>query len=216
MSNTKFVNIARMCEEKKFIQILNESYEKYFKYGPRSSKKVDHFHQKIVEILETKFNVNDGYKIKLEYNIKSFNSSGKKKCDIVILKNEKPYIIIPVKLVMTNYKQNKNNSWENLTGELSHLKWHNPDIFIVPINIFMNKTPYLKSDKKIKHFENITMNDIENYDELIKRDLCYDLINHIVETDHTKKEEETFDEMRPIKKFKTEYKSIDVIFKDLL
>ena len=47
--NTKFLNVARLIEEKKFIQILNETYDKYFKHGPRSSKKVDYFHQKIVE-----------------------------------------------------------------------------------------------------------------------------------------------------------------------
>lgn len=64
------------------------------------------------------------------------NSSGYKKCDIVILKNNKPYIIFPVKIIKSNYKQNKNNSWENLTGEIMQLLWANPNIKIIPINIF--------------------------------------------------------------------------------
>jgi len=41
---------------------------------------------------------------------------------------------------MSNYKQNKNNGWENLTGELVHIKWSSPDVHIIPINIYMNKT----------------------------------------------------------------------------
>jgi hypothetical protein len=80
---------------------------------------------------------------------------------------------------MTNYKQKKNNMWENLTGELSHIKWCNKNIKIIPINIFMNKTPYLKTDKKIKKFEQITKKDIDIYNILIEKELCYDIINYI-------------------------------------
>ena len=54
---------------------------------------------------------------------------------------------------MTNYKQNKNNSWENLTGELSQLKWANPDLHLIPINIIFNQTPYLKSGGIIGKFD---------------------------------------------------------------
>jgi hypothetical protein len=117
-------------EEKYILQIINEVYYLYLKYGARSSKKVDYFHKKIVFLLEKYFKNCDGYSIETEYNVKSYNSSGKKRCDIVILKNNKPYVIFPTKMVMTNYKQNKNNSWENLTGELSHIKWYNKNIYI--------------------------------------------------------------------------------------
>ena len=104
---------------------------------------------------------------------------------------------------MTNYKQNKNNFWENLTGELCHIKWCNNDIKIIPITIFMNKTPYLKSNKCIKRFETIDERDIENYKELINHNICYDVINYIVEVDHIKKENEYFDAIGPVKKFTT-------------
>jgi hypothetical protein len=204
-------------EEEHFIQIINETYQKYFKHGPRSNKKVDYFHSEIQKLLREKyFHKDNGYNIELEYSVQSFNSSGKKDCDIVILKDGKLHIIMPVKIIMTNFKQNKNNYWESFTGEASHLKWKNPNVIIIPINIFMNKTPYLKKDKKITKFEDITMDDILNYNELITHNLCYDVINYIVEVDHLKKENEYFDEIAPIKKLNTQYRSFALIFKDLL
>lgn len=209
-------DIELLLEEKRFIQIINETYYKYFKYGPTSSKKVNYFHEAIKCMLEQYFTRQRGFNIKLEYNIESFNSSGKKKCDIVILKNNKPYIIVPVKIIMTNYKQNKNNSWENLTGELMHIKWYNPDIHIIPINILMDKTPYLKKNKEIKNFENVTTSDIENYNQLIKKNICYDIINYIVEVEHINKENECFDKIQPINKFITPYKSFSSIISKLL
>ena len=70
--------IELLLEEKRFIQIINETYNKYFKYGPRSSKKVYYFHSAIKCILEKYFTRKHGFDIKLEYNIRSCNSSGKK------------------------------------------------------------------------------------------------------------------------------------------
>jgi len=212
-------SIKLLLEEKLFIQIINETYEKYFKYGPRSSKKVDYFHSSIKDILERYFTREKGFVTRLEYNIDSCNSSGKKKCDIVVLKNNIPYIIFPVKIIMTNYKQNKNNAWENLTGELMHIKWANANLHIVPINILMNRTPYLTIKKQIKqidHFETVKTSDIANYNELIKRGICYDVINYIVEVEHIKNEGECFDSIHPIKKFITPYRSFRSILCKLL
>ena len=209
-------NLPELLEQKYFLQIINETYFKYFKYGPRSSKKVDYFHSSIKHILQGEFTTQKGFTIKLEYNIPSCNSSGKKKCDIVILKHNKPYIIFPVKIIMTNYKQNKNNSWENLTGELIHIKWKNPNIHIIPINVIMNKTPYLGNDKKIKKFECVEDHDIENYNELIIRDLCYDMINYIVDVEHVKNIDSYFDDINPVCKLVSKYRTFRSILSKLL
>ena len=40
------------------------------------------------------------YKVVMENTVKSTNSSGHKRCDIVILKDGEPYIIFPVKLTV--------------------------------------------------------------------------------------------------------------------
>lgn len=208
--------IHNLIEEKRFIQILNEAYYIYFKYGSRSPKKVNFFHSKIREMLLPFFPKEKHYDIHLEYNIASCNSSRRKKCDIVVLKQNTPYIIFPVKIIMTNYKQNKNNSWENLTGEVSHIKWYNNQLNIIPINIFMKDTPYLNTDKKIKFFERVTNNDIHVYNILIEQGLCYDVINYIVEVEHSKNINEKFDEILPIQKFHTKYRPLDMVLYNLL
>ena len=215
ISPDKIDNVDSL-EETKFIQIIGETYAKYFTYGARSSQKVDYFHSEIKKLLESCFTEEKGYTVKLEYNIEACNASKKKKCDIVILKNKIPYTIFPVKVIMTNYKQNKNNSWENLTGELTHIKWCNPNLHIVPINILMNKTPYLKDDKKIRKFENVDINDIQTYDELKSHNICYDVINYIVEVEHSRKEGEYFDEIKEIKGLSIKYRPLSSILHSIL
>ena len=151
-----------------FIKEMENVYDLYIKYGSKSNKNVNYFHNFIKNELEKIF----------------IKSLGKKKCDIVVLKNNEPYIIFPVKIIKSNYKQNKNNGWENLTGELQHLKWSNYNINIIPINIFMNKTPYLNDKKIITKFENITINDIIIYKILIEKNIAYDIINYILIVNH--------------------------------
>ena len=86
---------------------MNNVYDLYIKYGARSNKNINYFHNYIKSELEKIFNL-DIYKIELEYKVPSLNSSGFKKCDIVIIKNEIPYIILPVKIIKSNYKQKIN------------------------------------------------------------------------------------------------------------
>jgi hypothetical protein len=177
------MSLSYVCESKLWISKLYDTYTLYLTHGARSSKKVDYFHNFIKEQLEQLFN-KPIYHVVLEHNVDAYNSAGRKKCDIVILKNQIPYIVFPVKLIMSNYKQNKNNGWENLTGELVHIKWSSPDVHIIPINIYMNKTPYLNNEKKIVKYETITYQDIDNYNILKSKGICYDLINYILNVEH--------------------------------
>ena len=207
-----------MTECSMFTKCLCETYSLYFQHGSRSSKKVDHFHGYIKSCLETVFLSEKGFSVKLEQNIPSVNSSGRKKCDIVVFKNTVPYIVLPVKLIMTNYKQNKNNSWENLTGELIHLKWANPNLHIVPINVFMNRTPYLKQSKKIDKFEHITYTDIQNYEILKEKGIAYDFMNYIINVEHVNNIGDEFNIMPQIIDFNesTPFKPLSVLFNHLL
>jgi len=211
-------SLSRVVASKAFIAIINNTYNAYMIHGARSSKKVDYFHTKIKEALEQLFLTEHGFMVKLEYNVPSMNSVGRKKCDIVVLKNDNVYIIFPVKLIMTNYKQNKNNSWENLTGELIHLKWKNENIKLIPINIFMNKTPYLNSKKHITKFETITIKDIDNYNILTEKNICYDVVNYIIDVEHTNSVDEPFTIIPTITGFNTQtpFRCFDTILQDLL
>lgn len=188
-------------QKDKIINIVKNTYLIYMKNNPRSSKKVDYFHKEIKNILGNVFTKEKGYLIDIEKNVSSKNSSSKKRCDIVISRNSIIEIIIPTKIIMSNFKQNRNNYFESLTGELCHLKWENENVFIIPINILMNNTPYLTKTKKIKKFEKIEYKDVQNYNILFHKDLCYDIINIIMSVKHHNDVGEFFDECPFIEDF---------------
>lgn len=190
-----------------------QSYKLYIEFGARSNKKIDYFHNYIKTELEKIYE-----NVEMEKNIKSFNSSTRKKCDIVVYKNDMPYIVFPIKMIMSNYKQNKNNSWENLTGELMHLKWSNPNIHIIPINIFMNTTPYLQKNSVISKFEKITYDDIYQYDKLKTENIAYDIINYIIDVQHNNKIGEKFSKSPDIIGFneKTPFRSFETILQNIM
>lgn len=204
-------------EENEFINTLKETYNLYLKYGTRSNKSVNYFHNYIKQQLMKIF-VTPEYSVMLEYKVKSTNSSFEKTCDIVVLKHNIPYVIFPVKIIKSNYKQNKNNSWENLTGELQHLKWANENIHIIPINIFMNKTPYLNNQKTIDRFENITINDISIYNLLTTKQITYDIISYIMNVEHINTINEKFDKIPNIIGFdnNTPFRKMFNVVKNLL
>tara|TARA_B100000674_G_C37772412_1_gene883158 strand:- start:79 stop:717 length:639 start_codon:yes stop_codon:yes gene_type:complete len=167
-------------EEEDFIDNIRQTHQIYISSGARSSKKVDFLHAFL------KKSINDAspdeYHVKLEKDLPSINASGKKKCDIVLYKGEEPFAVFPVKFIMSNYNQNKNNNWENLTGEVQHLKWANSDLHIIPINIIESIIPYLESNKKIKKFEKIVYDKTYKiYDMLKKNGICTDICNYIID-----------------------------------
>ena len=222
------LSLHHIFEGQQFLHNMYTVYDLYIKHGSKSSKNVDYFHNYIKTELKQIF-TDEMYQVKLEYNVDAVNSTGKKKCDIVVFKRNAPnttnttkkntancnkienkhktkvlhqsikatntikesqvldyypYIIFPVKIIKSNYKQNKNNGWENLTGELSHIMWANPNVNIIPINIFMSDTPYLNSAGKITKFERITYTDIATYNILKERNIAYDMMNYIFDVEH--------------------------------
>lgn len=204
-----------MTAQQRWMSIINETYNTYMQHGgSRSPAKVNYFHGKIKEELELIFTESKGYSVKLECKIPSRNLTGYKRCDIVVFKNDKTHIIFPVKLIMTNYKQNKASSFENITGELFHLSKANPDVNIVPINIFMNKTPYRRADGTIKSFENITSSDILGYNMLKEDGLCFDMKNYIIDVEHKNIIGEQFIQTPDLLGFNeaTPFRSFDEIF----
>ena len=173
------------------LAIIHNTCELYMKYGARSSKKVDYFHEEIIKQLRTIF-TDERYKVAQEYDVLSLNPSGKKKCDIVVLRDNIPVIVLPVKIIMTNYKQNKNNYFENQIGEVTGIKLANPTINVVPVNIYMSKTPYLNTNKVITKFETITYSDIAIYEKYKEHKLFNEVINYIIDVEHENTVNETY------------------------
>ena len=168
-------------EEEEMLKIIKNTFNIYLKNGSRSSEKVKYLHENIKKIIEK--TLPKEYDVKIEYSVKSFNCSGKKKCDIVIFKNNEIYSIFPIKFIMSNYLQNRNNSWENLTGECLHLYMANKNVKIIPINFIYNSVPYLNLSKKIIKFENINYNSFEHMKKLLDEKICYSVITYIIDVE---------------------------------
>jgi len=224
------------------LKVLSTCYKLYIENGSRSPKKADFFHKYIKSELEIIFTRENGYIVRNEMNVKSINSSKQKRCDIVILKNDKPFIIFPVKLVMSSFSKNKNNFWENMTGELCHLKWANDDVHLIPINVVMSSTPCLTGlaglkDKKlvvkknksdefrvknknsyISNFEPVTYKKIENYNILKEKGICYDIVNYIIETEYDNEIGQYINKVPTFKGYDkhTKFRTFDDILKGLI
>lgn len=203
---------------------LKEVFDVYVSHGARSGKKVDCLHnyflQNINDIIDGLPN-KEIYQCRTEYNVSACNASGKKKCDIVVLKNGLPHIIFPVKFIMSNYKQNKNNAWENITGELCHIYWADLEkkINLIPINIVFNEIPYLKTNKQIQNFENITYaNSFKIYENLLSQGIIFDQMNYIIDVKHKCSVNTIYDKCPDILGFNTEtpYRSFYEVIHTLL
>lgn len=179
-------------DENAFLNMLTECVGEYHRYGPRSSKKVDMLHRYLKEWFQRSCEKKCGslheYTFELEKGLPSCNASQEKRCDIVVLRQGKPFAVFPVKFTMSNYYQNKNNNWEVLTGECTHLKHHpsNQGLRIVPINIIFNQVPYLDEKKTIKKWEEITYaKSFQIMENLKQWGLVFDAMNYIIDVQHT-------------------------------
>jgi hypothetical protein len=182
-------------EDKKFLKMIDNSIRKYIETGSnsRSPEKVNIIHQWIEDII--KHILPENMYIKQEQRIPSNTKSGYKQCDVVVYKDDKPYIIFPVKYIMSSYYKNRNNSWENIQGEISSLKYKSAEdnniLYIIPINIISSSIPCKNSSNVIKNMEKINYgNSFEIYESLKKipsgtvnniSPMCYDVISYIID-----------------------------------
>ena len=153
MTSLPFETNIKYEEQRLFLTMIKEAYVLYRRYGARSNKKTIHIQKWYANMLNNyyvnKLNINSS----IECKVSSYNYSGNKNCDIVLKENGKVIAIFPLKFVCSNYKQNRNNYWECLGGECLHLKMQNPNVKIIPINIFFTKCPYKKKNGVIHRFE---------------------------------------------------------------
>ena len=192
-----------------YLKLYREVYNIYFQHGPRSPKKVNYFHNFIKDKLMS-FIDTDKFVVKLEQNVKTVNYSKRKKCDIVIYdKNTNEVkIILPAKIIMSSYHKNRNNYFENLTGEIFLLKKINPDVVIIPINVIPNTTPVLNNKNVIKSFETNNKT-FDVYKKL--KDLCGSdfMFNYIINVSYEEKIGDIFTKIPNIIDFSTETPFID-------
>jgi len=192
----KYFSFVSQSESDELIEVCRSAMVLYRETGMngRSSKIVDFIHNYISRKITEIISGNDNFVCKLEQKVKSINSSGFKRCDIVIYKNNNPYVILPFKLIRSSYAKNKNNYLENLTGELVHLvsaaQRDGKEIHILPINIIFDTIVDRDRNNIIRHIEKIKYdNTFKIYEELssinitnngITSPLVYDSISYIL------------------------------------
>jgi len=197
----KIISLSNPCswyqtEYNEFINMMQSSYDVYREFGSRSNKKVNIIHNWIHQNLKRILNPAI-YDIFEEKNIPALNASGKKKVDIVVYnKNTNKYVlVICVKFICSNYKQNKNNYLESLIGECRTIKLSQPHIKIVPFNIFISKCPYFKKNKTLKKFEIITYEkDLHIYDKHCCNEVYDYIITYLIDIDYENKKVIGFNE----------------------
>lgn len=155
-----------------FLQVLKESFKTYLETNPRSNKKLKILHGEIAKDFAERLGA--GYKISaLGYKKgKEASIDGRyidKAVDITISQENTPIAGIAVKYVMSNYKQNSNNYFENMLGETANIRSAKIpyfQIFIVPDTL-----PYFKKDGNIKKaWEKIEEKSLKKYIKLSKDD----------------------------------------------
>lgn len=168
-----------MDSETNFINIIQKAVDtEQQNNGSRNGKKCKVVEDWITEICKECVKDKVNYSVHTRYDVPSCNSSGLKNCDIVIKKDNSPFIIIPFKQISNSYKKNKNNYFENLTGEVLHLHWKDANYKIIPFNVINSIVP-AKTNSGTKH-EKVTYKDISCYKHLENNKIVHKVLTYIM------------------------------------
>jgi len=154
-------------DNKKFLEIVEQSFKKYLATSARSNEKLKVLHGAIATDLKALLGK--------DFNIQSLGfESGKeteivgrylpKKVDIVISKGKDALCGVAVKFVMSNYKQNSNNYFESMLGETANIRTANKGYF--QVLVLPKKLPYFEKDGTISKIEIINEHDLAKYIKL--------------------------------------------------
>lgn len=142
---------------------VEEAVANYFKYGGRSTAKIEPIHRTIATSLtEEGLNAVGKGSPFLDKEMKVKGKYYDKNCDITVVDDKNtPISVVEVKFITTNFKQNANNYFENLLGATTNLKENGVGVtqfIIIPAEI-----PYLDKNRKITKIEKINNSDIDKY-----------------------------------------------------
>lgn len=162
----------------KFLECLEKSFLKYLEKGAkgvRGTGKLKILHPHIAEdlrnILDDKFQI---------YSLDEKHGKEKvirgrymdKRVDIAVMKGERPVAGIGIKFIMSNYRQNTNNYFENMLGETANIRTNN--ILYFQIVICFSHSPYFHREENkeriIKNIEKVSLGHLEKYQILSQDD----------------------------------------------
>lgn len=152
-----------------FLGKIEESFHLYLRTSPRSNEKLKPIHSFIATTLKRLLN-DDG----LQYFSLCPDCAGGEKTvagrymdknvDIAICRGDKVLGAIGFKFVMSNYKQNSNNYFENMLGETANLRCANIPYF--QVLVLLKELPYYEKGGKISRIEHINMHNLDKYVKL--------------------------------------------------
>ena len=160
---------------KRICTYLENAFKTYTYTGCRSSKKLEDIHGGIASDINSIVNsLDDGHEYKVvskgyEENreAKVEGSEMSKDCDITLFRDGKPILVVMVKMILGNYKQNSINYFENLKGETDNLQMEGIPVF--ELIFIKDKTPYFNSNKRFSKWEHLNEHNLEKYCKLGKR-----------------------------------------------
>lgn len=152
-----------------FLLAAQASYQAYLDYGPRSNRKLKHLHGWLRD--EIARNLGRDYAVSglgVDSNSEQIVSGMyyDKSVDLLVSRDDIDLGVVSVKFVMSNYRQNKNNYFEQQLGETANLR--RSDIVFGHILVLPVPTPYYKRDGSIKKTESVTNDVIQRYGNLVE------------------------------------------------
>lgn len=157
-----------------FVNKIEESFHLYLKTSARSNEKLKPIHSFIANTLKNLLNDNG-----LRYfSLCPDCTGGEKKVagrymyknvDIAVCRGEQVLGAIGFKFVMSNYKQNSNNYFENMLGETANLRSNNIPYF--QVLVLLKELPYYEKNTRISRIEHVNMNNLDKYVKLSQDDI---------------------------------------------
>ncbi len=149
--------------------VLRESYRRYISGGPRSTEKIKPLHGWVIEELQRRLGKNYLVVGLSDSNREEKSVVGRyyeKRVDVRVSRGELVLGVVSIKLVMSNYKQNKNNYFEQQLGETANLRAEN--IVFGHIMLLPEPIPYKNRKGEISRREHISAEDIQRYAKLVQ------------------------------------------------
>lgn len=153
---------------KEFLEVVKNSYIKYLETNSRSTEKLKILHGEIIKDIEKKLKIiNNDFKV---FGLGDSHSGKEKtiigryttkKTDVTIVNKKEIVAGIAVKFVMSNYKQNGNNYFENMLGETANIRTNNTKYF--QVFIVFDELPYFKKNGEVKKWEVVYSNNVKKY-----------------------------------------------------
>lgn len=158
---------------------INKSILEYYKHGSRSNSKLKILHKFIGDSIKDK--LGSFYEIHClpDKEVTVDGKYNKKKVDICITLNQSNVVgIVTIKFIMGNYRQNMNNYFETLTGELDNLSpnyYNNPveksKLIRWSVLLTFETIPYYNIAGKLIRHESYKKSDSSRYGKLISNGL---------------------------------------------